>query len=217
MQENNEKLNYIRKLYAQENDLLQEIDAKIKEIDLPIHIAPEEGRLIQILMKLINAKKVLEIGTLFGYSTLWLAEALSEDGEIYTIEKDISRANTAINYCRSSSLAHKINILQGDARDLLEKLLSLAPFDLMFIDADKRSYPIYLEFAEKIIRKGGVIVADNTLLFDAVFKEGEKHPKVKPSTIQAMREFNLYLADKSKFDTILLPTEKGLTIAIKKA
>lgn len=203
-----DRLDYIRQLFAPETDALR----RARESGGPnekISLNPEEGRLLQVLMRLAGVKTVVEIGTLGGYSALWMAGALADGGHIHTIEKDAGRAATA----RSNIAGHPaITLHEGDARQVLKTLSG--PFDMVFIDADKLHYADYLDWAEQNVRKGGLIAGDNTLLFDAAWNDAEIE-RVRPAAREAMRAFNKRLADPAKYTSILLPTEEGMTIAIK--
>jgi predicted O-methyltransferase YrrM len=205
-----DRLDYIRKTFAPETHQLKEVRETTTGKNDQICIYPEEGKLLQVLIKLAGIKTVVEIGTLSGYSTLWMADALPEDGHIHTFEKDLTRAARAgVNLCHP-----KITLHTGDAMEALRSIETKAPFDMIFIDADKLHYLEYLDWAEKHIRKGGLIVGDNTLLFDAVWRE-ILPDHIRQTALQAMREFNQRLADPGKYTSILLPTEEGMTIAVK--
>lgn len=208
-----EALRYIGNLYAPEDSALTAIRTHFEQAGMAIQIGPEEGRLLQLLIKMNAVKTIVEIGTLGGYSTLWMARALPEDGRIITLDRNPDHAAFA-----KQSLAHdkRVTVLQGMADELLPTLEQNAPYDMLFIDADKISYPSYLDWAEKNIKENGLIVADNTLLFNQVYKklpEGD----VAPTTHANMREFNQRLANTSKYDAVMLPTGEGLSIAIKKS
>jgi predicted O-methyltransferase YrrM len=207
-------LDYIRKLYAPQDKLLAEIDATLNERNIAIHINPEEGKLLQLLITLHRVKTVVEIGTLAGYSAIWMARALPKDGHFYAINKDPEHIRLAQGFFDRSGVGERITQLQGDAHDVLPTLNGKAPFDMVFIDADKESYNDYLDWAERNIRQGGLIVADNTLLFDAAALNAPP-PGIAPSTWKGMRHFNERLADPKKYLTTMINTDDGLTIAIK--
>lgn len=207
------KINYIRKTFANESPLLKEIDKNIRNNDLPIHLAPEEGKLIQVLLKMINAQKIVEVGTLAGYSTIWMAEILGPNGVIHTIEKDNKRYLQAKENFAKTNLNSKIILHHGDGLEVLKQLSLQSPFDAIFIDANKASYPEYLKWAEENIKCNGLIIADNTLLFGAVYGDNKKN--MKPTTVEAMKLFNLNLSNPNKYQSIMIPTDEGLTIAIK--
>jgi predicted O-methyltransferase YrrM len=204
------RLSYIRALFAPESQALQNARASITDANDGIIIHPEEGKLLQLLIRMNGVKNIVEIGTLAGYSALWMAEALPPDGRIITIEKDETRAALA-----RRNIAHepRIELVTGDALQVLQQLKG--PFDMVFIDADKINYTAYLDWAEVNVRQGGLIVGDNTFLFDAVWKDGPVD-RVRETARAAMRDFNARLADAEKYHSILLPTEEGLTIAVRK-
>ncbi len=205
-----DRLDYIRQLFALETPQLKAIRESTTDKNDQIGINPEEGKLLQLLIRLAKVKTIVEVGTLSGYSTQWMADALPEDGHIYTFEKDKKRAAMAKGNLHSS----KITLVTGDALETLSSISAKAPFDMIFIDADKLHYLHYLDWAEKHIRKGGLIVGDNTLLFDAVWREALPD-RVRQTALQAMREFNQRLADPAKYASLLLPTAEGMTIAVK--
>lgn len=207
-------LDYIRTLYAPEDTLLARIRAALTDLNRGWQIGAEEGRLLQMLMRLHGAKRVVEVGTLLGYSAIWMARALPEGGHIITLEKDADHARLARGFIAESDVAERITLMEGDANTNLGTLSTEAPFDMLFIDADKPGYNAYLDWAEQNIRQGGLIVADNTLLFGAAWQE--KAPEgTAPSTHAAMRRFNARLADRRKYDATMIPTEEGLTVAVK--
>jgi predicted O-methyltransferase YrrM len=140
-----------------------------------------------------------------------MARALPVDGRIYTIEKSTKHAEIASSFFEQSEIGYKIELMVGDAHALFS---SLPQVDMVFIDADKESYPAYLDWAEANIKPGGLIVADNTFLFDTVFEE-QPLEKIRPAMWEAMREFNQRLADTTKFESTMIPTNEGLSIAIK--
>lgn len=207
-------VDYIRKLYAAQDALLSDIDARLRACGMPIHIGPDEGKLLQLLIRLHGSKRIVEIGTLAGYSTIWMARALEEDGHIYTLNKDPQHIKMAQASFAASEVRQHITMLEGDAHATLPQLADKAPFDMVFIDADKISYNDYLDWAENNVRKGGLVVADNTLLFGTVTQDTP--PKdTAPATWQAMRRFNERLADPQRYFATILPTEEGLSAAIK--
>lgn len=207
-------IDYIRKLYAPQDALLGDINAALKEIGMEIQVGSEEGKLLQFMVKAMQVKTIVEVGTLGGYSALWMARGLPEDGHIYTLEREAKHAALARGFFARSEVAERITLLEGDAAGTLATLSAKAPFDMIFIDADKISYPMYLDWAEKNLKKGGLIVADNTLLFDTV-AEDTPPENVAPTTWQNMRRFNERLADPKKYCSLIIPTQEGLSVAIK--
>ena len=207
-------IDYIRKLYAPQDALLESIDALLARLRIHINIGAEEGKLLQLLIGLHGARKIVEIGTLAGYSAIWMARALPEDGHLYTINKDPEHIAMAAHFFEQSDVKKRITMLEGDAHDVLPKLNGKGPFDMVFIDADKISYNDYLEWTEAQVRPGGLIVADNTLLFGSMGLAEPPH-EVAPATWHAMRLFNERLADPQKYFSLLIPTQEGLTVAVK--
>lgn len=202
-----DRRDYLRQTFAPETAELKAIRESLTD-NISIHA--EDGRLLQFLIGLANVKSIVEIGTFGGYSAIWMANALPEDGKLITIEKDEARAAAV----RDTLAPHKkIALMVGDALDVMKTLQG--PFDMVFIDADKLSYLEYLDWAEKNVRTGGLIIGDNTFLFDAVWNDGPVD-RVRETARRVMREFNLRLADPARYDSILLPTIEGMTIARKK-
>jgi predicted O-methyltransferase YrrM len=146
----------------------------------PINVAPNQGKLLQLLAQLHGAKTILEIGTLGGYSTIWLARALPRDGKLITLELDSNHAGVAKRNIARANLSHIVDIRVGKAVEtlsLLEKE-NVAPFDFIFIDADKPSNPEYLAWALKLSRVGTVIIVDNVVRGGAVIDAASDDPNV---------------------------------------
>lgn len=163
------KLSYIRNLFAKEYKKIEEYC--ILEKKQHIQIGPEEGKLLSLFIKIQKIKSIVEIGTLYGYSSICMAKALLKDGHIYTIENNPQHSRIAKKNFSAFNLSDKITLIEGDALEKINELSAKAPFDMIFIDADKSSYPKYLDWAESYIKQDGLIVADNTLLFNTVFLE----------------------------------------------
>lgn len=210
-------LTYIRDLYANEDILLKNVRNQCLLNDRAITINPEEGKLIQTLIKLGNIKNILEIGTLYGYSTIWFARGINNNGKIITIEKELENTKIAReNFNKlENNLSNNIEIINGDANEELEKLVQKQlVFDMVFIDADKSSYPNYLNFTDKLLKKGGLIIADNTFLSGAVYND-YLTDRVRFKAQKNMRLFNKMLTNKTKYQSIMINTEEGLSIAVK--
>lgn len=206
---------YAKTHFAEEDGLLKKIQQEAEKINLGgMSLNPVEAKTLFLLIRLCHVKTVVEVGTFLGYSALWMARALPKDGRLYTLEKDAERAKQARFFLDQDPCGAKIEILQGDAVENLKKLNG--PFDMVFIDADKPSYFSYLEWADANTQKGSLIVGDNTFLFGAVYGEPRKSNSHTDATTQIMRRFNEYLADKERFDSLLVPNEEGMTIALKK-
>src|SRR6187431_1113418 len=127
----------------------------------PIEVAPVNGKLLHLLTRMSGARRVLEVGTLGAYSTIWLARGLPDDGLVVTIEAEPHNATIARVNLDRAGVGHKVEILLGRAADVLPTLADVEPFDLVFIDADKESNTIYLDWAARLGRSGTVVVVDN--------------------------------------------------------
>lgn len=153
---------YRRAVFAPEDELLRGLMPAAVAQGLPrISVSPEAGQMLHLLARAINARKILEFGALAGYSGVWLARALPADGKFITLEVNPKHAEvTRANY-RAAGLADRTEVRVGPAVDNMQEVAREAPFDLVFIDADKESYPAYLDFALSHTRPGGLIIADN--------------------------------------------------------
>lgn len=214
-------LDYIRNLYAPEDSVLKSIREEFEKRGMPIQVGAEEGKLLHVLLKLAKAKHVVEIGTLGGYSAIWMARALPHDGHLHTIEFDPQHAELARKFIGWSDVKDKITLWEGKALDVLPRIAeTLEHIDAVFIDADKISYPHYLTWATAHLKPGGLLIGDNTLLFGSVHlpsAPAEEGPNpIRQSTWQAMRDFNAGVADSKHFDGVMIATEQGMSIAIRK-
>ncbi len=203
---------YIHDLFAHEPAGLRAIRAAMNDPDDQISVPPEDGRLLQLLVSMSGAKKIVEIGTLGGYSSTWMAQALPSDGVIYTLEHEPRRADIAEKHFREHAAGKQIEVLRGRALDNLPALSSKGPFDLIFIDADKVNYAHYLDWAEANVKQGGLIVGDNTFLFDSVLSN-ETGDRVRETALAAMQDFNSRLSNPEKYISVMLNTGQGMTVA----
>ncbi len=169
---------YITDTFIQEDDILKQIviDTEAKNIPL-IQVSPETGKLLGMFIKMINAKNVLEIGTLAGYSSIWMARALPPDGKVITLEFSTVHAEEAKNNFNRAGLNDKIELFIGKAIETLDTLKNKT-FDLVFIDADKENCVNYFNKVINLVRPGGLIITDNTL------RRGEViHPNPGPGAM----------------------------------
>ena len=153
-----------------------------KAAGLPqINVSPSQGKLLQLLAQVQGARSILEIGTLGGYSTIWLARALPRDGRLISLEAEPKHVEVARANIKRAGLADNVEIRCGRALDTLPQLVAenRGPFDLVFIDADKPGYPDYLEWALKLSRRGSLIIADNVVRDGAVADSASRDPGVR--------------------------------------
>jgi predicted O-methyltransferase YrrM len=213
IEEESRRIDYIRDVFAQEERNLANVGSNLPDNERRMQIGPDEGKTLFTLVRMIKAKKIIEIGALNGYSSVWMASALPESGKLYAIEKSKERAEICAQNFKSCSVDKQTEIFQGEALKNLEILSEKAPFDLVFIDADKGNYCNYLDWAEKNVRKGGLIIGDNTFLFGAVYGDNVRNQPEK--TVKIMQEFNKRLANSDKYSSIMIPTTEGMTVAVK--
>ncbi len=210
-------VDYIRKAFSPEDTRHQYLLDQMQKNNLPeIQIGASEGKLLQLLIHSCGAKKAVEIGTLGGYSALWIADALPEGGKLYTMEYDPKTAAGTEKALKEVGLSEKVSIVVGDANETLKTIESFGPFDFCFIDADKISYPHYLLWAERNLRPGGIVAADNAYLFGQVHLNPATAGDDAPA-ISAMQKVIKILTDPSRFSmSAMIPTGEGLAVGIKK-
>jgi predicted O-methyltransferase YrrM len=169
-----------------------------------------QGRMLSLFAHMMRPRRILEIGTYTGYSALCLAEGLTDDGRLITIEKNEELEDMIRDFWRESPLADKIDLLIGNAADLIPSLTDT--FDLVFIDADKIAYSLYLDLVIDKVRPGGIIMADNVLW------SGKVVQPVKPSDKDtlAVMAFNQKVQDDPRVENVLLPVRDGVMMMMKK-
>ncbi|MBS0279533.1 MAG: O-methyltransferase [Proteobacteria bacterium] len=169
----------------------------------PIQVSPLQGRMLMLLAQMAGAKRILEIGTLGGYSTIWLARALPKDGEVVTLEAEPLHADTARANIERAGFSQTVEIKLGPAAQTLDAMVKdgVRPFDFIFIDADKPGYPAYLDLAIKLSWPGTVIVADNMVRGGAV-ADAESDDE----TVKAVRLFNEKLAADKRLSATAVQT-----------
>ena len=210
------KLDYLNSTFCLKSPFLDKIKQITEEEGVSrMQISAHEARLLQFLVHAFQPQRVIELGTLYAYSSYHLAHALPEGAKLWTLDHNLSRHQTAQKILKESPVIHKIEWLTGPAKESLKSLESQAPFDMIFIDADKISYGDYLSWAEKNLRKGGLLVADNTFLWGAVYEGATENSKSDTQTVEVMKKFNQRLADSSVWKGALIPTLEGLTVGIK--
>lgn len=196
---------YFSVLLAPNDQILLDVLTANSVAGLPAHdVSAVQGKLLALFIKMTGARRVLEIGTLGGYSTIWMARALPQGGVITTIEREAAHAAVAEKNFQSAAITHKVDIRVGAAVDVLPTLEG--PYDLIFIDADKPNNPTYLEWALKLARSGTVIVGDN------VVRGGEVANKnSNDASVVGVRRFMDMLASEPNLDSTALQTvgEKG--------
>ena len=195
---------YITDLLVPSDAVLDAALQAATDAGLPaINVAPNQGKLLSILAQSVGARSILEIGTLGGYSTIWLARVLPADGRLVTLELDPKHANVASANLINAGLADKVELRLGRAADTLAQLVAegAGPFDLVFIDADKASLPTYFEYALQLTRSGGLIIVDNVVRSGAV-----ADPDTQDPNVQGVRRLNEILADEPRVTATAIQT-----------
>jgi caffeoyl-CoA O-methyltransferase len=204
---------YVEDLFVPTDEILEAALRDSRRAGLPeINVSPNEGRLLQLLVEIAGARRILEIGTLGGYSAIHFARALPENGTLISLEIDEHHARVARNNVERACLSDIVEIRVGDAHELLAGLAedNEGPFDLIFIDADKESYPEYLDWSLRLSRPGSLVLGDNAIREGSVIDPQD-------ATARATREFNERIARDPRLSGIVLPLIReridGLAIA----
>ena len=208
---------YISDLLGKEDKALKDATKSLDIEGLPqISVTANQGKFLQVMAMACNATKILELGTLAGYSTIWLARMLPENGKMITIEFDKHHANVARKNIDNAGLTKKVDLRVGKALDILPKMIANneGPFDMIFIDADKPPYAEYFEYAVTLSRPGTLIICDN------VIREGKVlDSKSKDEKVQGVRRLNKMLSTNKKVTATILHTVgvkeyDGMAIAV---
>lgn len=210
-----ELYDYFQGISLREPEILRQL--RLETLTYPMHqmqIAPEQGQFMAFLVKLIGAKKILEIGVFTGYSSLAMALALPSDGQLIACDQDPNSTTIAQRYWTLAGVQDQIQLYLNPAITTLDRLLENGEsqsFDLVFIDADKRNYDRYYELSLQLVRSGGLILIDNVLWDGKVADQSVEDPQT-----QAIRNLNQKLLQDDRIDLSLLPLADGLTLARKR-
>lgn len=202
---------FISGLFAPQDEALTQALEDMEREGLPsINVSASEGQTLHVLARAIGAKRILEVGTLGGYSTIWLARTLPEGGRLISLELDAHHADVARRNVARAGLADTVEIRVGPASDSLAKMAGTEPpFDLAFIDADKDGYVGYLEQVVPLVRPGGLILGDNTLT----------HSALDPNADTGITRYNAAVAARADLISVIIPTLRhdidGLLVSVK--
>ena len=209
---------YVRELFAPEDEVLTAVAARAAEAGVArMEITADVGRLLHVLARAVGARRILEVGTLYGYSAIWMARALPPEGRLVTVELEPERAAEATSWIARAGLSGVVEVRCGAALEVLPALAAEAGegepelYDLAFLDAAKEEYPAYLDWAIRLVRPGGLILADNTLLGSAgsVVEDAGTSP-----SIAAVRAFNERLASDPRLVSTIVPVREGISISV---
>jgi caffeoyl-CoA O-methyltransferase len=197
-------------LFAAEDDALQQARANAEAAGLPsIQLRPDEAKLLQVLIKAVGARRVVEIGTLGGYSGTWIARALPADGRLVTLELDPHHAEVARRNFALAGVADRVEIRVGPAADSLKVLAAAGPFDAVFIDADRPNYPAYFEWALDNVRHGGLVAAHNA------FRHGDiLNAESTDEGTAGVRRLTQMLAQSSRVLSTVIQVGDGMAVAV---
>ncbi len=198
---------YLDDLHVPHDPALQQAFDAPEQRGLPaIQVGRSEGGFLTLLMQLAGAERVVEVGTLAGYSTITLARGLRDGGHLWTVELDPQHAAVATDNIAAAGLADRVTVLVGSAQEVLASLDTGGPLDAVFIDADKEHYPEYGRWAAERLRTGGLIIGDNSLLFGELLADDAR--------AQAMRRF--HEETRQAFQSVNLPTPDGMLLGLKR-
>ena len=206
---------YVTDQVVHEDDVLRGATRATVASGLPqIAVAPNQGKLLYLLARMLGAKRILEIGTLAGYSTIWLARGVARGGTVITLEKDEKHASVARENFKRARLGKVIDLRVGQALDTLPQLPRSPRFDLVFIDADKANIPDYFGWALKLTRKGSLIIVDNVVREGAILDANSDD-----ANVQGVRRLNEMIAREERVGATTIQTvgskgHDGLTIAL---
>lgn len=198
---------FVQEVHAPHDPALARAFGAPEQHGMPaIQVSPTEAGTAALLLRLVGARKVIEVGTLAGYSAIRMARALPEGGKLWTIELDERHADIARDNIEAAGLGDRVEVLVGAGLSRLGDLAPYTPVDAFFVDADKKGYPDYLEYAIRYLRPGGLLLADNVYLFGRLMEASDEG--------EAMRRFHRQAAE--RFDTACLPTPDGMLLGIKR-
>lgn len=201
---------YISSTFAEEDDTLARIRRQIPERGLPeIMLSSEEAAFLHFLAVAIGARRIIEVGTLGGYSGVWLARALPAEGSLTTIDINPKHAEVAREHFELAGLDDKVDLRVGDAVEVLPELSDRGPYDMLFLDSDGRGYMGYLEWALDNLRPGGVLTAHNAFAYGGQVLQADSQDEA----VQARRRFNQRLADDPRLVSTIFPAGDGISVA----
>jgi predicted O-methyltransferase YrrM len=200
---------YLAEHYWAEDDLLREVRADIAQRGPQIQVSAEAGRLLALLVRAAGARRVLEVGTLFGYSGIWMARELPADGHLDTIEIEKLHADAAEHWFERAGLGERVTVHRGAGAEVLATLSG--PYDVAFIDADKAGYPAYARMALERMRPGGIVIADNMIRHGRIVEAGVSADN------DGLRELHDLLGGDANLVATTVPVGDGLAIAVKRA
>ena len=196
---------YLHELSNPGDPVLREMEVVAAENRFPI-VGPQVGCLLHMLVRAVSARRVIELGSGFGYSAYWFARAVGPGGHVILTDTSAERADRAAEYLRRGGLEDRVRILVGDALEIIERIGG--QFDIVFNDIDKEHYPQVFDRAASVLRPGGLLISDNMLWFGTVLEQNPTDPSTR-----GVKELTRRLYDSAEFDTVLIPIRDGVTVS----
>jgi len=210
---NDELYNYILDKFVPEESLLEELIEETKRLGYPlIQIAPEQGKLLYLICKMIKAETALEIGTLTGFSGIFIARGLSENGKLTTVDIEPKHIELAIKYFDKAGFRNKIEVVVSAGLDFMNKAIDEnKKYDLIFIDAEKKNYPNYFKEAFKLSKSGTVLAFDNTIKGGNIVNDAGDD-----ENLRAIQKTNDLMSIDKRVESLLIPIGDGITFGVVK-
>jgi predicted O-methyltransferase YrrM len=200
---------YLHQLASPDDPVLREMEVLAAERSFPT-VGPQVGRLLYLLARAISARRVIELGSGFGYSAYWLARAVGPEGRVILTESSQEQADEAAAFLERGGLRERVQIEVGNALDIIDNIGD--QFDIVFNDIDKELYPEVIDRAAAALRPGGLLISDNMLWYGTVLQQQTDQPSTA-----GVQEMTRRLYESDEFETVLLPVRDGVTISIYRA
>jgi predicted O-methyltransferase YrrM len=200
---------YLHELANPRDPILREMEVLAAERNFPI-VGPAVGQLLFVLARAIRARRVIELGSGFGYSAYWFARAMGPGSTVILTEGDEERAEEAVSFLDRGELGDRVQIEVGDGLEIIDRVGG--EFDIVFNDIDKKDYPVVLDKAAAALRPGGLLISDNMLWFGTVLEDDPQDPPAA-----GVKELTRRLYDSEEFDTVLIPIRDGVTVSTYRA
>jgi predicted O-methyltransferase YrrM len=197
---------YLYQMLPERDSILQEMEQVAKERNIPI-VGPAVGRLLFQQALTLQARRIFELGSAIGYSTIWLARAVTDQGVVYYTDSDPENAKAAEEYCWRAGIHHRVKFLIGDALELIEQVDG--QFDLIFNDVNKYQYPRVFYKAAARVRQGGLLISDNVLWSGRVAREDND------DWTEAIRQYNRLIYEAPDFLSTIVPLRDGVSLSLK--
>lgn len=200
---------YLHDLANPEDPILREMEMLAAERSFPI-VGPQVGGMLKLLASAISARRIIELGSGFGYSAYWFAQAVGPEGLVVLTESSAERADEAESFLERGGLSERVRVLVGDSLEIIDGIGG--QFDIVFNDIDKDRYPLVLDSAAAALRPGGLLISDNMLWFGTVLDEDSQE-----ASTRGVQELTRRLYESAEFQTVLIPIRDGVTVSIYRA